>query len=235
MEETGYFLSLVIPSDKPIVMVGSMRPATSLSADGPMNLYEGVAVAASPDARGRGVLVVLNDQIHFAREVEKRNTTALNTFESPNRGPAGHVTGPNVRFFSPLATIHGEKSAFPIDSIDALPNVKIVYAYANMDRGSIDLAVKQGAKGIVVAGVGDGNMTAEATQGLADAAQAGVAIVRSSRTGSGAVYRNVEVDDDKLHFIASGELNPQKARVLLMLGLLKSNDVATLQQYFDSY
>jgi L-asparaginase len=235
MEETGYFLSLVIPSAKPIVMVGSMRPATAPSADGPMNLYEGVAVAASPEAQNRGVLVVLNDQIHYAREVEKRNTTALDTFQSPNRGFAGHVVGQSVRFYAPPMTVHGEKSAFSIAAIETLPRVEIVYAHASMGRSFIDQAVKEGVKGIVLAGVGDGNMTAAATQGLADAAQAGVAVVRSSRTGSGAVFRNVEVDDDKLHFIAAGELNPQKARILLMLGLLKTNDVKALQVYFDSY
>jgi L-asparaginase len=235
MEETGYFLSLVIPSAKPIVMVGSMRPATSLTADGPMNLYEAVAMAANPEARGRGVLVVLNDQIHYAREVEKQNTTALDTFRSPNRGPAGHVAGQAVNFYAPPATVLGERSAFAIGAIDALPKVEIVYAHANMGRAFIDAAVRDGAKGIVVAGVGDGNMTRTATEGLADAARAGVAVVRSSRTGSGAVYRNVEVDDDKLHFIASGELNPQKSRVLLMLGLMKSNSVEVLQGYFDAY
>jgi len=235
MEETAYFLSLVIPSDKPIVMVGSMRPATSLSADGPMNLYEAVAVASNPDSRGRSVLVVLNDQIHYAREVEKQNTTALDTFHSPNRGVAGHVAGQTVSFYARPATVSGTRSAFAIGSIDTLPLVEVVYAHANMGRVFIDDAVKEGAKGIVVAGVGDGNMTKAATEGLVDAARAGVAVVRSSRTGSGGVYRNVEVDDDKLHFIASGELNPQKARVLLMLGLLKSNGVETLQGYFDAY
>jgi L-asparaginase len=235
MEETGYFLSLTVHSDKPIVMVGSMRPATSLSADGPMNLYEAVAVATSPEAKGRGVMVVLNDQIHYAREVEKQNTTALDTFHSPNRGPAGHVSGEHVTFFAAPARIHGDQSAFSIAGLDALPKVEIIYAYANVGRDFIDYAVKNGAKGIVVAGVGDGNMTQAATDGLADAARGGVAVVRSSRTGSGAVYRNIEVDDDKLHFIASGELNPQKSRVLLMLGLLKSNSVDALQQYFDAY
>jgi L-asparaginase len=114
MEETGYFLSLVIKTQKPIIMVGSMRPATSISADGPMNLYEAVAAAASPEARGRGVLVVINDQIHFARDVEKRNTTALDTFESPNRGPAGHVVGSAVTFFARPVTTFGESSAFSI-------------------------------------------------------------------------------------------------------------------------
>jgi L-asparaginase len=235
MEETGYFLSLVVRTQKPIVMVGSMRPATSLGADGPMNLYEAVAVAANPGARDRGVLIVLNDQIHYAREAVKQNTTALDTFKSPNRGPAGHVGGAAVSFVAPPATLHGEDSAFSIDDIGGLPKVDIVYAYANMGRDFIDLAVKNGAKGIVVAGVGDGNMTKVATDGLEDAAKAGIAVVRSSRTGSGAVYRNVEVDDDKLHFVASGELNPQKARVLLLLGLTKTGDVNALQKFFDQY
>ncbi len=235
MEETGYFLSLVIKTQKPIVMVGSMRPSTSLGADGPMNLYEAVAVGANQEARDRGVLVVLNDQIHYAREVEKRNTTALDTFQSPNRGPAGHVTGSAVTFFAKPATTLGASSAFPIDDLGALPKVEVIYAYANMGRDFIDLAVKNGARGIVVAGVGDGNMTSVATDGLQDAVRAGVAVVRSSRTGSGSVIRNVELDDDKLHFIASGELNPQKARVLLMLGLTRTQDVGALQEYFDRY
>jgi len=172
MEETGYFLSLVLKTQKPIVMVGSMRPATSLSADGPMNLYEAVAVAASPDARNRGVLIVLNDQIHYARDVEKQNTTALDTFKSPNRGPAGHVGGSTVSLFARPATIFGESSVFSIDDIGKLPKVDIVYAYANMGRDLIDSAVKNGAKGIVVAGVGDGNMTKTAIDGLEDAVKA---------------------------------------------------------------
>jgi L-asparaginase len=235
MEETGYFLSLVIKTQKPIVMVGSIRPATSISADGPMNLFEGVATAVSPEARGRGVLVVLNDQIHLARDVQKRNTTALDTFESPNRGPAGHVDGSAVTFFAKPVTLFGESSAFSIDDVSALPKVEIVYAYANMGRDFIDLSVRNGAKGIVVAGVGDGNMTSVAVDGLQEAVRAGVAVVRSSRTGSGAVVRNVELDDDKLHFVASGDLNPQKARVLLMLGLTKTQDVGELQNYFNAY
>jgi L-asparaginase len=235
MEETGYFLSLVLKTQKPIVMAGSMRPATSLSADGPMNLSEAVAVAANPDARNCGVLIVLNDQIHYAREVEKQNTTALDTFKSPNRGPAGHVGGSAVSLFARPATTYGEASVFSVDDIGALPKVDIVYAYANMGRDLIDSAVKNGAKGIVVAGVGDGNMTKTAIAGLQDAVKAGVAVVRSSRTGSGAVYRNIEVNDDELHFVASGELNPQKARVLLLLGLTKTSDVGALQRFFDQY
>ena len=235
MEETCYFLSLVVKTQKPIVLVGSMRPATSLSADGPMNLYEAVSVATSPQARDRGALIVMNDRIYYARDVEKTNTTDVDTFKDPNRGPAGHVMESGVVFFDPPTTKYGEHSAFSIDDISVLPNVQIVYASANMSSEFIDVAVKDGAKGIVVAGVGDGNMTQEAIAGLEDAVKAGVAVVRSSRVGSGAVYRNIEVNDDKLQFIASGTLNPQKARVLLMLALTKTQNVHELQDYFDHY
>lgn len=235
MEETSYFLSLTVKTHKPIVLVGSMRPATSLSADGPMNLYEAVLVAANPQSRDRGTLVVMNDQIYYARDVEKTNTTDLDTFKDTNRGPGGHVIGSSVIYFAPPTTLRAADGDFAIAGLTELPNVQIVYASANMGRSFIDLAVKEGDKGIVVAGVGDGNMTAAATAGLTDAAKAGVASVRSSRVGSGAVYRNIEVDDDRLHFIAANTLNPQKARVLLMLALTKTNDVHKLQEYFNHY
>lgn len=235
MEETSYFLSLVVKTRKPIVLTGSMRPATSLSADGPMNLYEAVSVAASPQSRDRGALVVMNDRIYYARDVEKMNTTDVDTFKDPNRGPAGHVMESGVVFFDRPTTRFGEHSALSIDGLSTLPKVQIVYAAANMGRAFIDLAVKDGDAGIVVAGVGDGNMTKVAIAGLEDAVKAGVAVVRSSRVGSGAVYRNIEVNDDQLGFIASGTLNPQKARVLLMLALTKTHNVHDLQAYFDHY
>ncbi|MBV8524748.1 MAG: asparaginase [Acetobacteraceae bacterium] len=152
MEETGYFPSLVIHTQKPIAMVGSMRPATSLSADGPMNLYEAVAVATSRDARDRGVLIVLDDTIHYAREGEKQNTTATDTFKSPNRGPAGRVEGSSATFFGKPVTVFGDQSAFSVDDLDTLPKVEIVYAYANMGREFIDLAVKNGAKASLLPG-----------------------------------------------------------------------------------
>jgi L-asparaginase len=235
MEETSYFLSLTVKTHKPIVLVGSMRPATSLSADGPMNLYEAVLVAANPQSHDRGTLVVMNDQIYYARDVEKTNTTDLDTFKDTNRGPGGHVIGSSVVYFDPPTTLRAADGNFAIAGLTELPKVQIVYASANMGRSFIDLAVKEGDQGIVVAGVGDGNMTTTATAGLADAVKAGVAGVRSSRVGSGAVYRNIEVDDDKLSFIAANTLNPQKARVLLMLALTKTHDVRALQEYFDRY
>ena len=235
LEETGYFLNLVVKSSKPVVLVGSMRPATSISAEGPMNLYNAVAVAAHPDVKGRGVMAVLNDEIHFAREIQKQNSTQLDTFKSPNRGRAGLVNTGTVYFFSKPVPKHTAETEFSIEGSDSLPRVEIVYAYANVGRDFIDAAVKAGVKGIVLAGVGDGNATAPAIEGLQEAAKKGVAVVRSSRTGSGVVARNMELNDDKLGFIASMELNPQKARVLLMLGLMTTNDTKKLQELFMQY
>jgi L-asparaginase len=235
LEETGYFLDLVLKSDKPVVLVGSMRPATAISADGPANLYDGVAVAANPEARGRGVLAVLNNEIHYAREVEKRNTTQLDTFESPNRGRAGVVNTGQAIFFARPTPKHTTETEFAVEANTRLPRVDIIYSYANLGADVVDAAVKQGARGIVLAGVGDGNTTDAALAALAAAAQAGVAVVRSSRTGSGFVVRNMELDDDKLGLIAAMDLNPQKARVLLMLGLLQTTDPQRLQEMFYRY
>jgi L-asparaginase len=237
MEETAYFLGLVVNSDKPIVLVGSMRPATAIGADGPANLYNAVALAANPDAKGRGPLVVLNDEIHYAHEAQKTNSTQLDTFKSPNRGRAGVMNTGKAYFFSPNTTRQTTKSEFSVEGkdVDDLPRVEIVYSYANFGRDTIDYLVEKGVKGIVLAGVGDGNSTDAAIAALADAAKKGVAVVRATRTGSGLVARNVEVNDDKLGLIAAMELSPQKARILLMLGLMKTNDPKELQKLFMEY
>lgn len=237
LEETAYFLSLVLKSDKPVVLVCAMRPATGISADGPMNLYNGVALAGNPDASGRGPLVVNNDTIHYARELQKMHTTMLNAFESPNRGVAGVMNTGRVYFYSKNTTRHTTNSDFSLKglTVETLPYVEIVYSYANFDGKLIDAAVAQGAKGIVLAGVGDGNTTDAALEALARAAKKGVAVVRCSRTAAGVADRNIEVDDDKLGFIAGMELNAQKARILLMLALTKTNDVKKLQEYFYQY
>jgi L-asparaginase len=237
MEETAFFLSLVVKSDKPVVLVGSMRPATAIGADGPANLYDAVALAANPEAKGRGPLVVLNDEIHYAREAQKTNSTALDTFKSPNRGRAGVMNTGKAYFFSQNTTLHTTKSEFSVDGkgVNDLPRVEVVYSYANLGRDGIDFLVSKGVKGIVLAGVGDGNSTDTAIAALAEAAKKGVVVVRSTRTGSGLIVRNVEVDDDKLGFITAMELNPQKARILLMLGLMKTNDTKKLQEIFMKY
>jgi L-asparaginase len=237
LEETAYFLSLVVKSDKPVVLVGSMRPATAISADGPANLYNAVALAASPEARGRGPLIVMDDEIHYAREAQKTNTTELDTFKSPNRGRAGVMNVGKIEFFSQNTTPHTTKSEFNVDgkTPSDLPRVEIVYSYENLGPEVIDFLAKQGVKGIVLAGVGDGNSTDAAIAALSAATKKGIAVVRSSRTGSGLVVRNVEVNDDKLGFIASMELSPQKARILLMLALMNTSDPAKLQQIFMRY
>ena len=237
MEETAYFLSLVVKSDKPLVLVGSMRPATAISADGPINLYNGVALAANPEAKGRGPLVVLNDTIHYARESQKMHTTRMDTFHSPNRGIAGMMNTGKAFFYSQNTTRHTTKSEFSVAGFKTndLPRVEIVYSHVNLGGETIDFLASQGVKGIVLAGVGDGNSTDAVLAALERAAKKGVAVVRSSRVGSGVVDRNVEVNDDKLGFLAGMELNPQKARILLMLGLTKTPDVKQLQQYFLEY
>jgi L-asparaginase len=236
LEETAYFLNLTLKSDKPVILVGSMRPATSISADGPMNIYNAVVVASSSDAVGHGVLMVMNDEIHYAAEFTKTNTTNPDTMKSPNRGLAGVCDTGECVFFSPTEKRHTTKSEFSIsDDVTELPNVAIIYAHANMGKSLIEAAINSGAKGIVVAGVGDGNMTDPALEALTEAAKNGIVVVRSSRVGSGVVRRNVEVDDDKLGFVAAQELNPQKARILLQLALMQTSEPKTIQRMFDEY
>lgn len=235
MEETAFFLNLVVPSDKPVVLVGAMRPATAISADGPMNLYNAVAVAAAPASRGRGVLLVANDEIHFAREVAKTNTTQVGTFRATHRGLAGVVNSGRLHLYGPPVRCHTVSSGFRLSGAQELPRVEIVYAYAGMGREAIDAAVTSGARGVVIAGVGDGNMSASALAAATEAARHGVVIVRSSRTGGGVVERNIEIDDDARGFVVADELNPQKARVLLMLALTQTSDPRQVQEFYFTY
>ena len=233
IEETAYFLNLVVRSKKPVVLTASMRPSTALSADGPLNFYN--AVAANPDAVGRGVLVVINDWIHGASSLTKTSTTAVQTFMSPLRGLIGTVAYGQSAFFRGPVGRNTVDSEFSLDGVTALPRVDIVMAYENVDGALIDAAVAAGAKGIVIAGVGNGNMTEAAVKALAAQAKKGVVCVRSSRVVTGNVGRNVELDDDGLGFVASLDMNPQKARVLLRLALTKTKDVKQIQRYFDEY
>lgn len=235
MEETAYFLNLVVHSPKPVVLVGAMRPATAISADGPMNLYNAVAVAASARVHGWGVLVVANDEIHFAREVAKTNTTQVGTFRATHRGLAGVVNAGRLHLYAPPVRRHTVQSEFDVAGRTELPRVDIVYAHAGMRPDAIQAAVAAGAQGLVIAGVGDGNLNAAALAAATAAAQAGVAVVRSSRTGGGVVERNIEIDDDRAGLIVAEELNPQKARVLLMLGLTRTSAPAQLQEFFYVY
>ena len=235
MEETAYFLNLVVKTDKPVVLTGSMRPSTSLSADGPLNIYNAVGVASDARAKGRGVLVVANDDIHGARAITKRHTTDVQTFTSPEAGLIGVCLFDSRDFVRMPARAHTTSTPFKVAVGQALPRVDIIYAHAGMSPDLIDAAVANGAKGIIVAGVGDGNMTTPALDAVRRAIAKNVVVVRSTRVGEGIVRRNIEVSDDKLGTVASMELVPGKARVLLKLALTQTSDVKKIQEYFNTY
>jgi len=235
MEESAYFLNLVCKTDKPIVLVGSMRPSTAVSADGPLNLYNAVAVAADPNAKNRGVLLVMNDWIHSAQSLTKVSTTAVQTFMSPIRGLIGTTAyGVNEYYRYPNSK-YGSKSEFSVEGVSKLPRVDIVYADLDMSPDLIDASVEKGAKGIVIAGVGNGNMTKGAQEAVERAVKKGVVVVRSSRVATGNVGRNVEVNDDKVGTVASADLNPQKSRILLSVALLKQRKADDIQRLFYEY
>jgi L-asparaginase len=235
MEESAFFLNLTVKTDKPVVMVGSMRPSTAVSADGPLNLYNAVAVAADPMAKGRGVLVVMNDQIHAAHSLTKTSTTSVQTFMSPLRGVVGVTAYGKDDWYNNPPWKHTSQSEFDISNVTKLPRVDIVFADEDMEPDLIDASVNAGAKGIVIAGVGNGNMNKVSVDAAARAVKKGVVVVRSSRVTTGMVDRNVEVNDDELGFIASDELNPQKSRILLSLALLKPESPSQIQQLFRTY
>jgi len=235
IEETGYFLDLVVHSTKPVVMTAAMRPATAMSADGPLNIYNAVAVAADPRAAGRGVMIVANDDIHDARSITKTNTTDVQTFMSPERGLIGVCLYGKNRFFRKPYKLHTAESEFSVDGVKKLPRVDVIYITADVSPDMIDCAVEHGARGIVTAGVGNGNMTKAALEAVKRAVAKGVVVVRSSRVTAGSTGRNIEISDDELKTVASGELNPAKARVLLKLALLKTTDPEKIQDYFNRY
>ncbi|MEK4373515.1 type II asparaginase [Bacillus sp. FSL L8-0215] len=233
LEETAYFLHLVVKSDKPVVVVGSMRPASAISADGPLNLYHAVKIASTKEAKGKGVMVTLNDRIASARFVTKTNTTTTDAFKSLEQGYIGEVTGEVVSFYNEPTRKHTTEGEFDVSKIKELPQVDILYGYQNDQKYMYDAAVKAGAKGIVVAAVGNGTMSTEAIKGATDAVKKDVVLVRSSRTGNGIVTH--EKTDDEHHFVSSDSLNPQKARILLMLALTKTNDPDKVQRYYEQY
>ena len=236
LEESAFFLNLTVKTDKPVVMVGSMRPSTAVSADGPLNLYNAVAVAADAKAKARGVLVVMNDWIHGAHSLTKTSTTAVQTFLSPVRGLVGTSTYGKNDFYTSPSWKHTTQTEFDVTSVKTMPRVDIIFASVDMSPDLINAAVAGGAKGIVIAGVGNGNMNKASVTAAANAVKKGVVVVRSSRVVTGTVGRNVELNDDELGFVASDELNPQKARILLGLALLKpGRKPVDLQTLFQTY
>jgi L-asparaginase len=235
IEETAYFLNLVVKSRKPVVIVGAMRPSTALSADGPINLYNAVLLAGNKDAAGKGLLVVLNDQINAAREVTKTNTSTLDTFKAPELGLLGYMQDNRPTFYRQSTRRHTADSEFDVMQLDVLPQVDIVYGYANVNRIAIDAFMAAGARGIIYAGTGDGSLADSVKPALVEARKQGVIIVRSSRVGEGIVARNGEDNDDQLDFVVSDTLNPQKARILLMLALTKTINTKDIQRIFYAY
>ena len=234
-EETAFFLNLVVKSDKPVVLTGSMRPSTALSAEGPLNLYNAVAVAANPKSKGYGVMVVMNDEIHSAHGVKKMITTPVQTFQSPEEGMIGTVIFGDIEFFHKTYGLNTVNSEFSVEGVKGLPRVDIVYACADMSPDLIDIMVKAGAKGIVIAGVGDGNMNAGTLEAAKRATKMGIPVVRASRVPIGTVLLKGEINDEEYGTVSSMELNPQKARVLLMLALLKDRSREDLQKLFIEY
>ncbi|GGJ16246.1 L-asparaginase 2 [Paenibacillus hunanensis] len=233
LEETAYFLDLVVKSNKPVVVVGAMRPATAISADGSFNLYNAVKIASTPEATGKGVMIELNDRIGAARYITKTNTTGTDTFKSTEQGYLGVVSGGKVYFYNEPTRKHTADSVFNITDLTELPQVDILYEYQNNGSYLYDAAVAAGAKGIVVAGSGNGSLSKLSKAGAIKAVKAGVAVVRSTRTGSGVVTHSDE--DDQNGMISSDSLNPQKARILLMLALTQTKDAKQIQTFFDEY
>jgi L-asparaginase len=234
-EETAYFLDLLISSDKPVVLTGSMRPATAISADGPKNLYDAITVAINPNSRGKGVLVSFNEGIYDAREVMKLSTTKTNAFGSPNTGPVGQAYDGKVEYYMASMREVNVKTPFSVTADTKLPRVDIVYMYADAPPDMIDLLISKKVDGIVIAGVGNGNFNKPYMDAVKRAVAAGIVVCRASRTPSGRVVLHDEINDDELGTIVSDDLTPQKARILLMLGLTKTKDKKQLQQYFFQY
>ena len=235
LEETAFFLNLVIRSDKPIVVVGSMRPGSAMSADGMLNLYNAVVLAAAPSARGKGVLIAMNDDILSGRDSAKRANIKTSAFSSP-WGALGMVVEGRTYWFRTLAKRHTAWSEFNIDEIIALPNVQILYGAGNMNPELYQTAVRTGAKAIIHAGTGNGSVANYLVDTVRAVRAGGVQVVRSSRIGEGFVLRNAEQPDDKYDWVVAHDLNPQKAKILAAVALTRPGMTsAELQRIFWEY
>ncbi|WP_137126496.1 asparaginase [Roseomonas sp. HF4] len=231
LEETAYFLSLTLKIPQPVVLVGAQRPASALAGDGPMNLVNGVRVAADPRARGLGALVLLNDEISAAREVTKTSTLRMQTFRTPDFGALGHADADAIAWYRrPLRRLAPD-TEFDVRGMDALPRVDIAYTYAGADGTAIDAFVAAGARGIVTAGFAPGYVTPAMSAAMADAVKKGVAVVTSSRAMSGRAARTTK--NSALGFVTADNLTPQKARVLLALAL--AHGIDDLDRVFAEY
>jgi L-asparaginase type II len=237
LEETAYFLNLTVRHDRPVVLVGAQRPATAISADGPLNLLNAVRTAASAEARGKGVLVVMNDQINAARDVTKTSTYRLETFNARDLGLLGYVDGDRVSFYRAPTKRHTADSEFDLAGVTTFPRVDIVYSYVEANPLLIETLIDAGVDGIVVAGTGAGGTSRPERTALERVAELPAAarpvIVRSNRVGSGRVIPRTA--DGDLQMIAGDTLNPQKARILLMLALTRTRDLEDIRRMFREY
>lgn len=234
MEETAYFLNLTIKSDKPVVLVGAMRPSTAISADGPKNLYNAVALVVNKEAKNKGVMVAINDKILSARGVVKTHSLNVDAFSSPDFGDLGYIVDGKVFFYNNVIKAHTKNAPFDVSKLTSLPKVDILYSYSNDGSGVAAKALfEHGTKGIVVAGSGAGSIHKNQKDVLKELLKKGLKVVVSSRVVAGCVA--VSDSDEKLGFISAEDLNPQKARVLLMLALTKTSDPKKIQEYFLKY
>ncbi len=234
MEETAYFLNLTIKSDKPVVLVGAMRPSTAISVDGPKNLYNAVALVANKEAKNKGVMVAINDKILSARGVVKTHSLNVDAFSSPDFGDLGYIVDGKVFFYNNVTKAHTKNAPFDVSKLTSLPKVDILYSYSNDGSGVAAKALfEHGTKGIVVAGSGAGSIHKNQKDVLKELLKKGLKVVVSSRVVAGCVA--VSDSDEKLGFISAEDLNPQKARVLLILALTKTSDPKKIQEYFLKY
>jgi glutamin-(asparagin-)ase len=235
LEETAYFLNLVVRSDKPIVVVGSMRPGTAMSADGMLNLFNAVSVAASRDARGKGVLVAMNDELNSGRDVSKMINIRTEAFKSP-WGPLGMVVEGKNYWFRLPAKRHTVNSEFDIEKIGSLPLVEIAYGQGNANDTAYRAFADKGAKAIIHAGTGNGSVSNRVVPALRELRGKGVQIIRSSHVNAGGfVVRNAEQPDDQYDWVVAHDLNPQKARILAAVALTQTSDSKELQRIFWEY
>ena len=233
LEETAYALHLTAKVKIPIVVVGAQRPASALSTDAGLNLVNAVRTAATPEARGLGVLVCLNDEIQAAREVTKTSTARLQTFRSPDFGALGHADGDAINFYRKPVRRGAPDTEFDIRKLDALPRVDIAYSYAGNDGAATKAFVAAGAKGIVAAGFAPGMLAPAEMEAMKAAVAAGVVVVISSRAGSGRTFPSSKIVS--AGFLNADNLTPQKARILLALALTKTSDPAAIRKIFATY
>src|SRR3978361_1306841 len=225
LEETAYFLHLTVKVSIPVVVVGSQRPSSALSSDAGMNLVNAIRVAASAEARGMGVLVVLNDEIHAAREVTKTSTLRLQTFRTPDFGVLGHADGDAIAFYRRPVRRRAPDTEFALSVTPPLPRVDISYAYAGGDGFAARAFIAAGAVGSIAAGFAPGFCPPGEIDALTEAARQGIVVVQCTRAGSGRTFRGTKLRE--AGFLIADNLNPQKARILLALALTVSSDPDT--------